>query len=751
MASFFKKPRTVPIIISIVIAFIGIFTYLNDFTFIDFMEKKTLDLRFRHRGKIVTSSKVVLAVIDEKSLNKEGKWIWPRSKIAKLVTRLSESGAQVIAFDIIFDAPDNSEALQAIDNINKKVSALAINNKKLTSHLNRLKIQFDNDQRLADAIKNCKAKVVLGNFFQMTPDYTGNYDDNKLPPDQKKYNSSRYDMVRFSSRAAESMPIREIGFPTFNTSIISQLVDYSGFFNIPPDIDGVVRQMPAAIKFKDDLYAPLSIKTVQAYMDTTLSVNIETGYGIENVRLGDLSIPTNEKGDILINYRGDSQTFPHISVTDILSGNTADDIIRDKIVIVGATALGIYDMRATPFSEIFPGVEIHANIIDSILSKDFLYKPEYGQLIDIIAILSAALFLGLLLPKTGTISGAVAGISFFSGYIVLCQYLFSVFGWVLNLVTPLCVTVMVYVAITSYRYIAEERQKLFIKNAFSTYLAPAVVKQLMESPEKLNLGGEQREITAFFSDVQGFTSISEQLTPHDLVELLNEFLTEMTDVIFKYEGTVDKFEGDAIIAFFGAPNQMTNHAVKACMASIEMQKRLISLREKWKTEGKPELKMRIGLCSGPAVVGNMGSKNRMDYTMMGDTVNTAARLEGTNKIYGIYTLISETTQKFLGPNILTRKIDTINVVGKKEPVAVYQLIGDKEKIEEGLALALNKYAKGLAAYQKQDWDAAINYFKAAIEHNSEDGPSKTMLTRCIDYKNNPPGKNWNGSFTMSTK
>ncbi|MBU4128071.1 MAG: CHASE2 domain-containing protein, partial [Proteobacteria bacterium] len=414
-------------------------------------------------------------------------------------------------------------------------------------------------------------------------------------------------------------------------------------------------------------------------------------------------------------------------------------------------AAGIYDLRVTPPESVFPALEIHANFVDSILSNDFLFYPAWAPLFDITAIIVAGLLIGIALPRTGVITGALSALTLFTGYILLCQYMFSEKGYILNLVYPLLVTVLVYVSITAYKYLVEAKQKRFVKNAFSTYLAPSVVKQLIDSPEKLVLGGEQRVITAFFSDVQGFTSISESLTPHELVELLNEFLTEMTDIILNNEGTVDKFEGDAIIAFFGAPNYLENQAEVACKSCVEMQKRLAELRIKWKESNKPELKMRIGLCTGSAVVGNMGSKNRMDYTMMGDTVNTAARLEGVNKIYGIYTLISETTYESGGKGFLTREIDSIKVVGKKEPVSIYELIGFSDDNNEKMQKITGLYSKGLNAYRNRNWEKAVEFFKDVLEVAPDDGPSITMLARCKEFILNPPEKDWDGSFSMKTK
>lgn len=739
-----------PLLISMFAIFIGILAYLQGISFLDLMELKTIDLRFEARGQISPGPDVVLAVIDEKSVSKEGKWVWPRSKIADLVTKLSKAGARVIAFDIGFLEPDDKKIVNTINEIQHTIHDHDIRKKEIDNYLKNLKQQANNDQLLADAIRNSAAKIVLGYFFHTDSTESGHISENQISIHKNNISGSRYKFIRYASGTAQNIPLIEAETPQSNIEIISTATDYCGFFNMLPDKDGVVRWMPGVFKCMETLYAPLSLIIVSAYLESPISMNIGE-YGVERVQIGKLAVPTDELGRILINYRGAGKTFPHIPVTDILSNNIADTVVKDKIVIVGATAVGIYDLRVTPFETVFPGVEIHANVIDSILSKDFMYQPAWAAIFDIMAIVVAGLILGLVLPKAGGISGAAAGFSLFIGHIFLCQYLFSHKGLILNLVYPLSVIILVYISITAYKYFTESKQKRFIKNAFSTYLAPAVVKQLIESPEKLVLGGEERVITAFFSDIQGFTSISEGLAPEELVELLNEFLTEMTSIILKYKGTVDKFEGDAIIAFFGAPNELENQEEIACMACIDMQKRLSELREGWKISGKPELYMRIGLCTGQAVVGNMGSKTRMDYTMMGDTVNVAARLEGVNKIYGIYTLISETTYNESGNKIIAREIDSINVVGKKKPVTVYQLLGYQKDIDEHMNKTIDNYSNGLYAYRNQDWEKAGSFFKMVLELTPDDGPSKVMLLRCDEYKINPPPKDWDGSFTMKTK
>jgi adenylate cyclase len=751
MASFIKKLfRFRPVYIAFLAIFIGMVAYINGITFLDLVELKTIDLRFQSRENIQPGPEVVLAVIDEKSIAQEGKWVWPRLKFAKLIDRLSTAGAKVIAFDIGFLEPDNKQLVQTVEEIETTIRQLSGRNTDVENYLKEVKRLSDNDQQLAAAIRRSTAKVVLGYFFHTDMESAGHFIKEELEKNAENLKGNEYKLIRFSSRTAKQVPLIEAFAPESNIAVISQATKYAGTFSMKPDPDGVIRRMPAVFKFRDYLYAPLSLIAVSAYLNQDIALDISE-YGIDSVRLGQVFIPTDEYGNVFINYRGGPKTFPHISVTDILRGKVPEAALKDKIVLVGVTATGIYDLRVTPFANVYPGIEIHSNVIDTVLSQDFLNQPEWGQFFDILAMLVAGLLLGVVLPRVGVALGAAATVIVFLGHIFLCNYFFADQGWILNIVYPLSVIVLVYISITAYKYLIEARQKRFIRGAFSSYLAPSVVKQLIDTPDKLGLGGEQRVITAFFSDVQGFTSISEKLTPHELVELLNEFLTEMTDIILKYEGTVDKFEGDAIIAFFGAPLDIPNHPEVACRACIDMQKRLSELRQIWKNQQRPELKMRIGMCTGPAVVGNMGSENRMDYTMMGDTVNTAARLEGVNKIYGIFTLISDTTHRELNGNVVTREIDSINVVGKKEPVTIYELLGYTENMDPDLKKTADLYSAGLEAYRNQDWDNAIKSFEETLSITPDDGPADTMLARCREFKISPPDPNWNGSYTMQSK
>jgi adenylate cyclase len=741
-------------LIALVISACGVGAYTFGLYFIDIIELKTVDLRFNLRGTVTPGPEVVLAVIDEKSLDNEGKWVWPRWKLARLVDKLSLAGAKVIAFDIGFHEPDDQRVLQAIKTIRADLGDTGETD-SLALYFNQLQAGADNDHLLARAMETSRARVVLGWFFHMQADADSvrHLGQDQIKAYEERLRSARYLYTHSDFNVEPDLAyISRIAAPEPNIDRLSKATPWAGFFNFEPDIDGVVRWMPSVLQFNGNLYAPLSLMALSAYWEEPLHLEIGEHGEVIATCIGDrICAPTDEHGRIMINYRGKANTFKYLSVTDILNDRVPGPLLKDKIVLVGATATGTYDLTVTPVSAKFPGPEIHVNVIDSILAGDFVEQPGYFNLMNVTAIIVCGLLLGAALSRFGMVGGAVATLVFMVGYIYLCLTLFSKLGLVINMVYPLLVMTAIYVGTTAFKYFIEEGKKRFIQNTFSRYLAPTVVQQLIESPEKIELGGEQRDITAFFSDVQGFTGISEKLSPTELVELLNQFLTEMTDIILKNNGTVDKFEGDAIIAFFGAPNILENHGQTATLACIDMQLRMAALRKQWRQSGKPELHMRIGLCSGPAVVGNMGSKNRMDYTMMGDTVNTAARLEGANKVYGTYTMVGEATKRMLDSSILLREIDSIAVVGRQEPIQVYEPIGRREDLDSRTIRIIDGYAKGLAAYRERLWQEAQGHFRQLLVEAPDDGPGKTMLARCRQFEMDPPAPDWQGAFSLSSK
>ncbi len=746
-----RKPVNVsPTLLTLMIIYLGILSYFIRIPFLDLIELKTIDLRFMARGEKSPTPTVALAVIDEKSIDQEGRWVWPREKIADLISKISEAGARVIALDMVFPEPDNTGNKGLVTTIYQRLLQNGHIDPAIAEYLDMLSRLQDKDQILADAITNSRACVVLGYFFHERAKDIQHLDEPQVKLHESLIQNSRIRQVQYASEAAFHTEFFTVDAPEPSIPKISNAARSSGFFNMRPDNDGVLRWIPAILEFNKGLYLNLSIQALSAYWQAPVSVQV-ADYGVERLYIGDRSVPCGEKGEIMINYRGGTKTFPHISATDIINGRISKDQLKDKIVLVGATAVAIYDLRVTPFANDFPGVEAHANLIDTILTRDFIFFPAWGAYIDFMIMLGAGLVLGFIVPRVNVLLGAGMAVTILLGYNFLCIYFFARQGIVLNMVYPTALMLMVYIVISVYRYLVEEEKKRFIKNAFSTYVSPAVVDQLIKSPEKLVLGGEKREITAFFSDLEGFTTISEKLSPEALVELLNEFLTEMADIIVAHAGTVDKFEGDAIIAMFGAPVAIDHHALAACRACIQMQKRLEVLREKWHREKQLTIRMRIGLCSGPAVVGNMGSKNRFDYTMMGDTVNTAARLEGVNKVYGTYIMISESTYQDVKEEMVARELDAVNVVGKERPVKIYQLIGARGEVKQEMLDMIDFYQKGLNAYREQKWDLAIGYFKNALMAVQNDTPSRVLMDRCEEYRETPPGPGWNGAYILKSK
>lgn len=744
-----KYARLHPMAIAVLATLFGLGLYFAGFSVLDRIELDTVDLRFQLRGTVPTSDRIVLAVIDEKSIAKEGKWVWPRTKFVTLIDRLSEAGAKVIAFDIGFLEEDTSDeaVIRTIETIESKLPEFQ-SAPTFGDYLHDLKRNADRDRQLAEAIRRSSAKVVLGYFFHT---FFSAPDQSEAEQDRLKADAanSEFKIVKISENAN---PERVTAFkvPQSNVSVISESTDHAGFFNIQPDRDGAVRGLIPVARCDHKFYAPLSLMTASAYLDAPLSVSLDA-YGVRDLRVGSLPLPLDSFGKLLINYRGGVGTFPHVSITDILNGDVSADRFRDKIVLVGATAIGIYDMRVTPMDTVFPGLEVHATVVDNILTGRFLTRPDWLIGLNAATIILAAAILGWLLPRMGLRAGTMLFLASFTGYVLWVYALFVQRGLVANMIYPLLVMVLMYVGITIYQYFMESRQKRFIKDTFGHYLAPSVIQELLESPDSLVLGGEERVITAFFSDLQGFTSISESLEAGVVVELLNEFLTEMTDIILNYKGTVDKFEGDAIIAFFGAPKDIGNHALAACRAALDMQKRLADRRDEWEAKYQHRLKMRIGMMTGPAVVGNMGSRTRMDYTMMGDTVNTAARLEGINKFYGTGIMIGESTRQAIAGDLVTREIDQVQVIGKKIPVTTHEVVGYVDEVANDRRQALDKYAEGLRAFRSRRWDPAIRCFEAALALSPEDGPGQVMLERSREYLEHPPEADWDGVFRPRMK
>ncbi|MCG6982737.1 MAG: adenylate/guanylate cyclase domain-containing protein [Deltaproteobacteria bacterium] len=724
--------------------------YLTGNPFLDRLELKSLDVRFLTRGPEPPGPFAVLAAIDEKSLDEVGKWPWPRAKIAALIDRLSEEGARVIAMDIVFSEPDENNNLRFVESMQEEAGTLGLQSAELEKFLEKARAKADNDQILAAAISRSKATVVLGYFFHFSQKEIAHLSEDELASKRNNMGARAVKLVQFTSPEAQKVKVFEALLPESNIEKLVKASGMAGYYNIFPDIDGTVRWIPLIISYQDRFYPSLALEAVRSYVgNMPLQVRV-ADYGIETVQLGPVTIPTDEKGRMFINFRGGPRTFPHYSVADILAGRTPPDAFRDRIVFVGSTAIGIYDLRVTPFSTVFPGLEVHANVADNILRQTFLFRPGWASFFDLAAILLMGMVTGLVLPRLRAFfSVLLIGVLFF-GYLVMSQALFVRKGIWLNAVYPLLTMVIVYTAVTLYRYIIEEREKRKIRGAFSFYVTPSVVNEMLKNPEKLKLGGDKKELSVLFSDIRGFTTLAEEMEPEMLVNLLNEYLTDMTNVVFEFDGLLDKYIGDAVMAVFGAPLAQTDHPMRACRTALKMLEQLSKMQEKWRDEGTPILDIGIGINTGPMVVGNMGSERRFDYTVMGDSVNLASRLEGINKEYGTRVVISEFTYERVKDEFICRELDAVRVKGKVHPVKIFELLCLRSHEDQGLDI-IEPFAEALRHYREQEWDRAKEKFNQVLSRRPEDGAAQLYLQRIANLRQEPPGPDWDGVFTMKRK
>jgi len=504
-------------------------------------------------------------------------------------------------------------------------------------------------------------------------------------------------------------------------------VDYSiGYVNLYTGSDGVTRTFSPAIKGEK-----------QYYHFSMMIVKKITGI-----------LPPVEQSKMLIHYFSEPGGYKTISFSDVYNGNINNSLFRNKIILIGATAPDLHDDAIVPISnQVMSGVEINANLVQSLLFRDYIYYQDFFSTVLLIFIFAflVSLFLYRFRIHIATTLTAFTGFIF----IVFSIQLFDM-GIIMNIIFPLFSMIAVYVVLLIYYYITEEKSRKWITQVFGKYVSPMVIENLIRNPDLINLGGEKRNITIFFSDIRGFTAISEKLKPEELVHLLNEYLTAMTSIIIKDEGLVDKYMGDAIMAFWGAPMKQVDHAIKACESSLEMLGTLKELQKQWKQRKIPSFNIGMGLNSGEAIVGNMGSEKRFDYTAMGDNVNLASRLEGLNKIYETNIIISDQTYQLVKDIFYCRKLDAVKVKGKKTALYIYELIGKKNEVNKEIIDFILQYEQALDLYFKQQFKEAIEGFQKA-QKIKKDPSSELMISRCTAFIDNPPDKDWNGIWEMKMK
>jgi adenylate cyclase len=714
----------------------------------EFLELKFYDLKFRFRGPLAPVPEVVIVAIDDASLKLVGRWPWSREDTARLLTRLKAAGPRVLALDVIFAEKEESAAARTLANLRRDIARRGVASPEVTALLNREERRADVDRRLAQVIKQ-GPPTILGFYFQGLTGTSGGLKPSQLMG-ASFIKASTYNLVRLLDAEPSQLPLLGAQGVELNLPGITRAAAGGGFFNMIPDIDGVVRWTPLAILYGPDLFAPLTLVTPDHYLGRPPLAITLSRLGVQEVRLGPRRVPVDRFGRLLINYLGGPGIFPTYSAAAVLNGNLAPEVLKDKIVWVGATAVGINDLRVSPFSGLHPGVEIQATVMDNLLSGRFMRTPPLALLISLLILLVLGIILGLALPHLSAARSFGFTLAVAAGFTTGNYLCFSRLGLQLDLFYPLVEIAAVNLGFTIHRYMLEEQERVRIRRAFEAYVAPTVVREILKHPDNLRLGGERRELTVLFGDVRGFTSLSEDLTPEDLVAILHDFLNPMSDIIIRHGGTIDKYIGDAIMALFGAPLELPDHARLACRTALDMVSTLNDLSRQWAAQGRPQIRVGIGINSGIAAVGNMGSDRLFDYTAIGDNVNLASRLEGLNKYYGTDILISPATARSLNGNFILRPADLVQVKGKAHSLEVFELLGEGAP-EPDLARFLEAYHRGLALYREGRWSEAATSMDAALALRPLDNLTRRYLLLAQKYQQDPPGPDWEPVTVMAEK
>jgi adenylate cyclase len=740
------------------------------FVFFQNIEQRSLDLRFGMRGQRAHDDRIVIVDIDEKTLQKIGSFPFPRKSYAKLIDRLSAEGASVVALDATFPTPETDSAQQALQQLQEDVGSSV--SPSILEKMREIESATDQDAKFARALKST-GNVVLGHIFlHPEGDAPAGSQPDESPLAKEYFNivwaKSFPQVLKVKAKDGRDFDLGQAWIHNdgnvfldveANISKLAESANSYGFINIRPDPDGTLRHAMLIARYRDqDFFPSLDLQVVREYEkipDQDVAAFIAPN-GLERIQIGRHLLWPWHDGTALINYTGPYGTYQHYSMWDVMSGALPAETFRGKMVLVGATALGIGDIRNTPFEGVYMGVEVHANIIDNVLHSDergrtFLARGLDDEMTDLVFILVFGLVFGFLFsritPLYSTISMLVT-LALFGWFV---YFMFADRGRWLSFVIPAGTLAANYAAITSFRMIFEEREKRKIRKTFSQYLSPGVIKLIEKDPQKyIRPGGEMKELTVMFSDIRGFTTISEGLTPDELVQLLNEYLGEMTDIVFASNGTLDKYIGDAIMAFWGSPYPQDDHAFRGCSCALRMTHRLDALNVKWISEGRKPISIGIGLNAGPVNVGNMGSAKRLAWTVMGDNVNLASRLEGINKEYHTQIVINETTYRQVASQFVCRDLDKIRVKGKNLPVNIYELLGvaaERPKFDP----LLTEFDHAMSAYRAQDWKAAAVRFGELLGAYPSDGPSQVFLERSLDFLKHAPEGEWDGVYVMKTK
>jgi len=683
-------------------------------------------------------SPVVIVDIDEASLKEIGQWPWPRTVVADLVSKLKDRGAVAIGFDIIFAEPDRMSPAVAVESFRGLDDETRSKLASLPS----------NDEVLADAMK--RARVIVG--------------QSGSPLSQPRSDAEKALQTGFAIIGPDPTPL----LVTFkgllrNVPLIEQAAAGRGVLSIDPDRDGIIRRVPVILTAQDVLVPSLAMEMLRVVTGSgAIQVRADEA-GVQSVGVRGLAVPTDNRGRVWVHFNKIDRERSYVSAKDLLQGRLPPDRVRGRLVLVGTSAIGLFDIKTTPVDAAMPGVEVHAQILESVLTKAQLAPVPDAIGVEIVIAVLLGLAIIIAAPALSPTVVVVLGAAMVAGLVGLSWYLFAMHSLLLDFTYPLMSSWLIYLVLTFVNYFREQRQRQQIRSAFGYYLSPHMVEQLARSPEKLVLGGEERRMTILFSDVRGFTTISEHFkdNPQGLTQLMNRFLTPLTNAIIERKGTIDKYIGDAIMAFWNAPVDDAEQEVNACDAALAMQERAVELNAELKQEAETgggtymPLRIGIGLNTGPCVVGNMGSDFRFNYSVLGDTVNVASRLEARTKDYRLPLVIGSRTAERAQEKFTTMEIDLIQVKGKKEPEAVFTVLGRSALKDDPHCTELRALnADMLVAFRKQDWDGAlalIERCRSAANGLDVAGLYDMYVERISTYRADPPPPDWDGVYEAESK
>lgn len=709
---------------------------LLPFRFIHQLELWSYDHRLNVTMPKSRDDRIVIVDIDEKSLAEVGRWPWSRNVVARMMDQLFDAyQVAVVGFDVVFAEPDSSSGIHELERLARGPLK---DNAAYKKELARTRDKLDYDALLASRFKD--RPVVLGYYFVSGAD--GARTSGVLPKPA----------IRGADAVAGLGSIaRKFGYGA-NIPVLQKAAGLGGHFNPDPDYDGVTRRVPMLQEYKGDYYESLSLAVLRAMFGfPELTPGFPAGQAtmLEWLQVADLRIPVDGQAGALIPYRGSQGSFPYISAADILNGKVKKEQLEGAIVLVGTTAPGLMDLRSTPVSAVYAGVEIHANMIAGILDQNIRHAPGYARGAELAALALGGLLLAVLLPFLGPLVslGVTVLVLVIAGGV---NYLAWRSGLVLPLASQMVLFPLLYAFNASYGFLAESRSRHQITGLFGQYVPPEIVNVMSRDPEHFTMEAESREMTVLFTDVVGFTNIAEKLSPKELAQFMNEYLTAMTGIIYEYGGTVDKYIGDAIMAFWGAPLADPEHALHAVQAATAMRTRMVSLSKEMAERGYPDLKIGIGINSGPMRVGNMGSSYRVAYTVMGDAVNLASRLEGLTRQYGIWLIAGQETRDRIN-GFAWRELDLVRVKGKEQPVAIFEPCGQESALDENYLCDITAFNTFVQAYRRQSWDEAL-LLLAKLASGAPDRRLYALYQERIrQYRLEPPPDDWDGVCTFTTK